>query len=99
MIKYVLAGLFLIHLNVFAEPAQAKKPIICDDSKIILASLENNYKESPAVIANGRGNLFLFFYNKKTKDWTLVETQNEFMCILGTGNGVDFLLKNMFEST
>jgi hypothetical protein len=70
-----------------AQPFESRKPILCDNTKILLQSLTENYNEQPIWTARNPvdNTRFGLFVNAKTGSWTLIQMTSEIACIIGVG--------------
>jgi hypothetical protein len=83
-----LLSLILITGSVWAAPVEVKKPIICDNTETVLKLLSGgNYQEKPIWLGASDEKLvnYSLWVNDSTKNWTIVQFNNEIACILGTG--------------
>mgnify|MGYP003349750952 CR=1 FL=1 len=82
-----LIALCLIPAAVYADPFQSQKPVICEDSEVVLATLAEKYNESVAWMGKDlkNGNAHILTINEKEGTWTYIETNGQTACILGTG--------------
>ena len=67
---------------------EARKPVVCDDSKKIYEELINSeYSEKPVWGGVADNTKFVLLINKDTGTWTLIEFNKSTSCILGFGEG------------
>jgi len=72
--------------SVLAEPRTINKPIVCEETYIVLSALlSSEYEELPIWIGNGENSRYSLFANEKTKSWTLIQYDEKIACILGSG--------------
>lgn len=66
----------------------------CDDSKSIVKSLREDYKEAPIIIGKASdeaGSIMTLWLNPQTKSWSIVATKDNTSCIIGVGENFDVL--------
>lgn len=95
-IKATVAFLLSLTCSLANAEFESRKPIICDETKIIVTSLVEVYLEKPMWTApspkdNTRYSLFV---NTQTGSWTLVQMNIEIACILGVGEEYKLMLEN-----
>jgi len=86
--KHLLSLIILVSSSVLAAPFEVKKPIICDNTEVLLKLLSStNYQEKPVWLGASDEKLvnYSLWVNASTKNWTLVQFNNDIACILGTG--------------
>jgi hypothetical protein len=70
------------------ESTQAKKNVLCDDTKTMFNELVNGeYAERPVWGGDGENSQFVLLINKKTGTWTFIEFVKDRSCVLGVGEG------------
>ena len=70
------------------ESTQAKKNVLCDDTKTMYNELINGeYAERPVWGGEGDKTKFILLINKQTGTWTFIEFLNDTSCVLGVGDG------------
>ncbi len=76
-----------------AQAFQSQKPVICDDIKKIIGSLNQNFKEKPVWVAKDENDetRYSLFVNQKTGSWTLIQFTSTVACILGVGEDSKFM--------
>lgn len=83
-----LLSLILVSGSVLAAPVEVKKPIICDNTETVLKLLSSeNYQEKPVWLGASDEKLvnYSLWVNASTKNWTLVQFNNDIACVLGAG--------------
>jgi len=70
-----------------AESFVARKPIVCDETKTVIRSLTETFKEKPMWTAKDvqDDSRYSLFVNEKTGAWTLVQMTPDYACVLGVG--------------
>lgn len=95
MRQYIMAFLLcLISTVANAQAFTTNKPVICDDSKTVIAFLGERYGERLVWMANDAQDLSKFglFVNEKTKSWTLLQFTTEVACVVGLGQNSKLIL-------
>jgi len=86
MFKIFLLTMIFAVTSVLAEPRTINKPIVCEETHIVLSALlSSEYEELPIWIGNGENSRYSLFANEKTKSWTLIQYDEKIACILGAG--------------
>ena len=86
MFKIFLLTMIFAVTSVLAEPRTINKPIVCEETRIVLSALlSSEYEELPIWIGNGENSRYSLFANEKTKSWTLIQYDEKIACILGVG--------------
>lgn len=75
--------------------------IPCDDTKFVIDTLKNDYKEM--IVAFGKthdnaGSTMSIWVNPTTKSWTILATLKDVTCIIGVGDNFDFAPTGRFKS-
>jgi hypothetical protein len=86
----------LISISAHAEPFEIKKPVICDKTETILKILSSaDYREKPIWLGAADEKLvnYSLWVNASTKNWTIIQFNNDFACIIGTGESYTILGK------
>lgn len=88
----LLLGLYSIVAN--AQAFQTNKPVICDESKKIIAALNENWREKLVWTASdGKDqSRYGLFVNEKTGSWTILQLTPEVACIIGVGDKSQMVL-------
>lgn len=88
----LLSGLYSIVAN--AEAFQTNKPVVCDESKKIIAALNENWKEKIIWTASdGKDqSRYGLFVNEKTGSWTILQLTPEVACVIGVGDKSQMVL-------
>ena len=72
---------------VLAEQKTINKPIVCEETRIVLSALlSSEYEEIPIWMGTGPNSRYSLFANEKTKSWTLIQYDEKIACILGVGD-------------
>ena len=77
-----------------AAPVEIQKPVICDSTDTVIKLLSSeNYQEKPIWLGASDENLvnYSLWINASTKNWTIVQFNNEIACILGAGENYTIL--------
>lgn len=79
-----------------AQAFQSRKPVVCDDVKKIIESLNQNFEEKPVWMAKDQSDdtRYSLFVNQKTGSWTLLQFTSTVACILGVGEDSKFIFEN-----
>ncbi len=91
-----LLSLILVSSSVWAEPFEIKKPVICDKTDTLLKVLSSsNYQEKPIWLGAADEKLinYSLWVNSSTKNWTIVQFNNDVACVIGTGESYTILSK------
>ena len=94
--KHLLSLILLVTSSVLAAPVELKKPIICDNTEIMLKVLSSgNYQEKPIWLGASDEKLvnYSLWVNVSNKSWTLIQFNNDIACILGSGEAYTTLGK------
>ncbi len=86
MKKILLLAALIPVLALAQEPVTVEKPVTCFPTKILLESLNKEYKEEPIWIGNASDSRYSLFVNPKTSEFTFIQFNNEVACILGVGS-------------
>lgn len=92
-----LAFLFCLTSSIaYAQTFQSNKPVICDtNTEKIIKSLVEIYNEKPIWMGKGEGSNVTLFINDKTHTWTMLQYTSEWACIIGAGDGSNFLFEKI----
>lgn len=72
--------------SVLAEPRTINKPIVCEETRIVVSALlSSEYEEFPIWTGSGENSRYSLFANEKTKSWTLIQYDEKIACVLGVG--------------
>ncbi len=86
MFKIFLLIMTFSITSVLAEPRTINKPIVCEETRIVLSTLlSSEYEEFPIWMGSGENSRYSLFANEKTKSWTLLQYDEKIACILGVG--------------
>ena len=80
----------LIGLVTLASNAGELVPrdMLCDDTKVIVQSLREKYKEMPVVtgkVDDEAGSLLTIWMNPINNTWTILATSKDYSCVIGVG--------------
>ncbi len=89
--------LLLVSNSVWANPFEIKKQVICDKTETVLKVLSGaDYQERPIWLGTTTdeklGNYSLWI-NATTKSWTIVQSNNDISCVIGTGENFTVITK------
>ncbi len=83
---FIFIMVFVI-TSVLAEPRTINKPIVCEETSVVLSTLfSGEYQEFPIWIGIGENTRYSLFANEKTKSWTLIQYDEKIACVLGVGS-------------
>lgn len=92
--KHILLGALLLPAIAIAEPVTVEKPVLCENTKILIEILSNSkYKEVPVWVGNDESSKYSIFANETTGSWTFIQFNSTIACILGTGENHNFVRK------
>lgn len=92
MRKFLLSVL-LLPVLASAEPVTVDKPVVCDDTNIVLNGLGGEkYKEVAVWAGEGKSSMFAVLVNPTSTTWSIIQFNQEKACVLGTGFGFKFRL-------
>ena len=95
-VTYLMIGILCTGLLVSSSLAQQEsnsllsinRDFICYDTDKLVSELRNTHKESPFVIGRTNdqaGTTTSLWVNVATKTWTIIATNDEVSCVIGTG--------------
>ena len=64
---------------------EINKKIVCDDTKSLLDTLLNEYRESPVWAGTDDKSRYSLLINQETGTWTMIQFDKNTTCILGVG--------------
>ena len=64
---------------------EINKKVVCDDTKTLLDTLLNEYKESPVWAGTDDKSRYSLLINQETGTWTMIQFDKNTTCILGVG--------------
>ena len=64
---------------------EINKKVVCDDTKTLLDTLLNEYKESPVWAGTDDKSKYSLLINQETGTWTMIQFDKNTTCILGVG--------------
>lgn len=82
----LLIGCF-VNTSIAGEIIQ--RDMYCDDTAIITQELRDKYKEIPVIVgktADVAESVMTFWTNPTENTWTILATNKDFSCVVGTGN-------------
>jgi hypothetical protein len=94
MKKLLLMLVFTVSAT--AAPVEVKKPVICENTETLVKLLSSeNYQEKPIWLgaSDEKMNTYSLWINASTKNWTIIQFNNEIACILGTGENYTILTR------
>jgi len=92
--RQLLLGVLLLPAIAFAEPVTVEKPVVCEKTKILIEVLSgSDYKEVPVWTGRDDTSRYSIFANEKTGSWTIIQFNANIACVLGSGEGHNFVKK------
>ena len=86
--KRILCSLALILAsNTQAQVIQKQITVVCEKHDVVLNALQNEHKETVIWIGKDKQVVYGVLANNTTKTWTVILTDNNVACIVGTGEG------------
>lgn len=87
MFKIIFLFIMTFMINsVLAEPRTINKPIVCEETSVVLSTLfSSEYEEFPIWMGRDEDSRYSLFANQKTKSWTLIQYDEKIACVLGVG--------------
>ena len=64
---------------------EINKKVVCDDTKTLLDTLLNEYKESPVWAGTDDKSRYSLLINQETGTWTMIQFDKDITCVLGIG--------------
>ena len=86
--RTVSAGLLLtLAATVWAEPRTVNKPVVCDATVKVLATIVEEFEETPLWrgVNPVQNTQIMLTVNAKTGAWTLIEYNTITACVIGVG--------------
>ena len=86
--KHLIAlALLAVAFTVTAEPRRLNKPVVCEDTQLVLRSMIEEFKETPQWQGYNpqQGTSVVLTVNLKTGAWTLIEYTAVTACIIAVG--------------
>ena len=87
--KKFIAFLLMVSVIAFAlaqsTAVEINKKVVCDDTKTLLDTLLNEYKESPVWAGTDDKSKYSLLINQETGTWTMIQFDKNTTCILGVG--------------
>ena len=68
-----------------SKAVEINKKVVCDDTKTLLDTLLNEYKESPVWAGTDDKSKYSLLINQETGTWTMIQFDKNTTCILGVG--------------
>jgi hypothetical protein len=91
--KAVIMRYLILLIALYAGTAQAgelaTREMYCDDTKTITKELRDKYNEIPVIIGKTDDvaeSVMTFWTNPTENTWTILATNKDFSCIVGTGS-------------
>lgn len=95
MRKLIVVFLFcLLSPIANAETVKISKPVVCNDLKSALAELHGVHGEKIYWVGyeeESESN-FVLLVNAKENTWTVIQTKNDVVCMMGSGDNNKFFL-------
>jgi len=91
MKRLLLLVMVLMPLICFGAkpPTEANKSVRCFDTQEAFQDLEKHLKQNPTFISPNEltnyKSMIAFFESKETGEWTLIEFDKEYVCVLAMG--------------
>jgi hypothetical protein len=88
IMKHLLVSILLLPVLSFAQsgPITVDKKIICETPDVAFQALtQSNPTEKPFWVGISGTSGYALLLDKKTGTWTLVQFNNEIVCVLGLG--------------
>lgn len=88
--KKMLVALLMVPLAALAQ-SEPTKPLVTVTKKVVCGDLTQLFKEIgevkeiPFWAGSDKDSYYGLFVNEKTREWTLVQFNNEIGCVLGVG--------------
>lgn len=92
----ILCGLLLVPLTSMAGE-KLSADMYCDDTKTIVKTLREDYKEAPIIIGKAGDmaeSIMTFWINPETKSWSIIATKDDTSCIVGVGEKFEVLVRD-----
>lgn len=83
--KKLLLGVLLLPTLVFSEPVKIDKEVICDETKVVIATLIK-FKEVLVWTGKDDTSRYALLANEKTGSWTIIQFNEDLACIIGVGD-------------
>jgi hypothetical protein len=87
--KKLLLLVLLLPTLVFSqqEPVIVDKKVVCDEIKIVIDWIKNSQEQQPLWlgVSDVGETRYGLVENQKTGSWTIIEFNDKYACILGTG--------------
>jgi hypothetical protein len=86
--RTLLTSILLLPVFALAEPVTVEKPVVCNDVKTVIELLSGRaYQEKPFWVGKDTASRYVLMVNENTKTWTIIQFNDEFACVIGTGEG------------
>ena len=89
--RKLLLGVLLLPVFAQAQPVTVEKPVICDKPEVVIKSLQDRFKEQPLWLGIDEKSRYALFVNEKTKDWTIIQFNDNIACVIGVGEKSKFV--------
>jgi hypothetical protein len=91
MLKGAILGVLFLPALVVAQqqqgPVKVDKPVLCAVTESVLPEIYNKYKEVPVWGSKLQDSKIALLVNPATESWTIVQWNNDYACVLETGEG------------
>jgi len=68
-----------------SEPIYTVKEVACGPSPQLLESIQSKFKEQPLWLGRDTVTSYVLMVNAETREWTLVQFNDQIACIIGVG--------------
>ena len=94
-LTYLLIGMAFIAPRVSnAEESFIQPKLYCDDTKKIVNTLKQTFKEMPFAYGktgDDAKSIMSLWINPTTKSWTIIATKKDISCVVGVGDEFDLV--------
>ena len=85
LIAFILMAFLIAVALAQSTAVEINKKIVCDNTKPLLDTLLNEYKESPVWAGTDDKSRYSLLINQETGTWTMIQFDKNTTCILGVG--------------
>lgn len=85
LIAFILMASVIAFALAQSTAVEINKKIVCDNTKTLLDTLLNEYKESPVWAGTDDKTRYSLLINQETGTWTMIQFDKNTTCILGVG--------------
>lgn len=85
LIAFILIASVIAFALAQSTTVEINKKIVCDNTKTLLDTLLNEYKESPVWAGTDDKTRYSLLINQETGTWTMIQFDKNTTCILGVG--------------